>query len=622
MSGPVAGPVAVVLATGAEGLVPDGLGPLVALVASGAVGMSIKNVFDSILSDEEEEGELSGDVGDDMGGDGGLMTEEGDDDLDDLGGLGGDDDIGGFDDGDGFGDMDGGGGGGPATDELENRLDELENEVGSLQSTVNTVRNENEQIGEQVQDLDENIRKLLDIYEMVTRGVNPFADDIQSGAGGGGLDEGSFGLFNDDDDDDEEEIDDEIANADAEGFFDEDLVEEESDDVEGVGDDFGGASDVVDGGADDGEEMGEFDDGGDDFGDMSDFDDGGDDFGDMGDFDDGGDDFGDMGEFDDGGDDFGDMGDSGDDSDGGDDGDGGKSFQELKQEYESGDADWAEGEEPEPEAEAMSDEDELAGLDDGAAADEEPVVEPADDLDGGTVEAVGDGLGGMDGEFDDGAAADEMGGSVVESSDVDDVLPSAGEDDGEAGLGAEPEPEPELDTEPEPEPELDTEPEPEPELDTEPEPEPELDTEPESDPEPATTTTEATETEQVSEAGTDDSAASDDEPGKPYLRALPDGYAADLIVMEWLEYLVSQSGVRETTEAIQYYERIDWLSESVAGELRSFLSGYDGGGAGGSLTIDHHTQSLRYISQLGEDVADGAAMRLLARGGGGDGLQR
>ncbi|MFB6083634.1 MAG: FlaD/FlaE family flagellar protein [Halorientalis sp.] len=590
MSSLAAGPVGYVFAGGVAGLVPEGLAPLVALLASGVVGMSIKNVFDSILSDEEEEGDLGGEMsnsgGGDMGGDGGLMAEDGDDDLDDLGGLGGDDDLGGFEDeGDEFGGMDGGGGG-PATDELENRLDELENEVGSLQSTVNTVRNENEQIGEQVEDLDENIRKLLDIYEMVTRGVNPFADDIQAGAGGGGgFEDGSFGLFSDDEDDDQdEEIDDEIANADAEGFFDEDLVEEEDDEVE---EDLGSVSDAVDTGGDD--DMDDLDDGG-EFGGMDD---------DMNDLDDGGD-FDDFDDFDD---------------DGGDDGDGGKSFQELKQEYESGDADWAEGEESD-DADGDSDESEELADDLGGEAD---TIDEDDDF----KEAVDDGDGFDD--FDDGLddGADEgMDGEVVESTDVDDVLPSAGDDEDEpgddaaGGTAVETEPEPE--SEPEAsgsEPDLEPESEPEPDL----EPEPESEPEPEPESESATTGTAGT-----GQAGTVDSegTAADDGPGKPYLRTLPDGYAADLLVMEWLEFLVAESSVRETTEAIQYYERIDWLDESVATELRSFLSGFDDDGSGGSLTIDHHTRSLRYISQLGEDAADGAAMQLLARGGDGDGLQR
>jgi flagellar protein FlaE len=49
----------------------------------------------------------------------------------------------------------------------------------------------------------------------------------------------------------------------------------------------------------------------------------------------------------------------------------------------------------------------------------------------------------------------------------------------------------------------------------------------------------------------------------------------------------------------------------------------DSGDAG--LTIDHHTQSLQYISQLDGDAAESVALSKLLggpRGGGSDGIQR
>jgi flagellar protein FlaE len=50
--------------------------------------------------------------------------------------------------------------------------------------------------------------------------------------------------------------------------------------------------------------------------------------------------------------------------------------------------------------------------------------------------------------------------------------------------------------------------------------------------------------------------------------------------------------------------------------LQAYLRGFDGGGDS-SLTIDHHTQSLKYISQLN---GGGAGVGMM--GGGLDGLQR
>jgi flagellar protein FlaE len=474
MSGFAAGLVAAV-GYDAAGAVPDGLVPVLVALASGAIGMSIKNVFDSILSDEEDEGEAGGEDlggddlgGEDLGGDGGLMAEEGGDDLDELGGLGGgEEELGGLDE---EGADLGGGGGGASTGQLENQVDELEADMEALESTVNTVRNENEQIGQQVDEVQENIRKLLDIYEMVTRGVNPFADDMQGAGGGPAMDSGGFGLFDEEEGAEEEEsIDEDIATADAEGFFDEDLDDEEADmEVEDMmGEDTGGELD---------EEADK----------------------------------------------------SGDDGDDG--GDGGKSFDELKEEYESGEADWSEAE-----------------------------------------------LAKMDEELDEMGEADLLG-----EDEPGDAKAAAAEESEAAGAL------------------------------------------PEGDDPAADEATGTEDTSVATDAAIADASGADADPGKPYLGTLPSGYAADLIVVEWLEYLIAESNVHETSQAIGYYERIDWVAEDVGEELRSYLAGFDdGAGAGdGTLTIDHHTQSLRYISQLSGDTADRVAMQLLHRGGGGDGVQR
>lgn len=477
-------------------VIPEGTAmasAMVALLSSGLVGMSIKNMFDSILSDE---GGGDGGGGEEITDGGGLMAEEGgDDEFGDLGGLDdGDDDMDGFGDDD-FGDMDDAAGAG--TDELEHRLDELENEVGSLSSTVSTVRTENEQISESVDEVEENVRKLLDIYEMVTRGVNPFADDIEAGMGGGGGMGGdsSFGLFDDGDDDQEEEedIDDGIANADAEGFFDEDLVEDDDEDDETLSDD--GVGDMF------GEEDSAFED-------------------DDGSFDD---------EFED---------DFDDDADGGDEG--GKSFQELKDEYDSGDAEWAEGEAPE---DAMIDgaPDDEVGLEGDELFEEDDGFEGADD----------------------------------ESAALDDEPASAAEETDESPTEASP-------------------------------------AQPSTPDETVETTEEST--------ATAESAATDG--GKPYLATLPSSFASDLIVVEWLEFLLQQAGHREAARAIDYYETIDWIDEDVAEGLQEVLRGFDDDSGGdGGLTIDHHTRSLQYISQLDDDSGEAVALSKLV-GGGADGLQR
>ena len=150
------------------------------------------------------------------------------------------DDAGFADDGDGdemdgmddWGDLDGGDddwaedAGGDQLGELEDKVSDLETEVSGLSSSMETVKEENRQLAETVDEADETIRKLLDVYEIVTRGINPFVDDAEAMAGA----DGSFGLFGDQAS--EEPIDPDIAEADAESFFDDDFDDFEEADPE------------------------------------------------------------------------------------------------------------------------------------------------------------------------------------------------------------------------------------------------------------------------------------------------------------------------------------------------------------------------------------------------------
>ncbi|WP_259534371.1 FlaD/FlaE family flagellar protein [Halalkaliarchaeum sp. AArc-CO] len=461
--------------------------PTVAWLAAtlGLVGASI---LDRLLDGEDGD---DGD-GDPLGDDGGF----GDDGLggDDLGGDG----LGGDEFGDGLGgefdDFDDGLGGefdeeGADTDELENRLDELENEVATLSSTVSTVRSENEEISETVENIEEDVRNLLDIYEMVTRGINPFVDDEGfDGAGGGG---GDFGLFDDAGAEEEaEELDESVAGAEADEFFDESVVEpdDELDDEldDALGDDLDEESDTTDS---DTTET--------------------------------------------------DMNDEG------------KSFSELKEEYDAGEADWADD---------VGAEDDPA---DGADADDEVSVEP---------------------------------------------IPNEMEEESEPAFETEPEPDPQPGFESEPEPE------PEPEPDPQAGPEPESKQDPRSSPagqgfDPENGRDPAAAGKRNRRRGEDGfeyvSTGGMANQEKPYLTSLPGDYVGDLVVMEWLEFLVSNADVTDAVRAVNYYERIEWITPEVAEGLREFLSGFgrvdlnlvDQPGTD-VLTREHHTQSLRYIMQL------------------------
>jgi len=141
--------------------------------------------------------------------------EESDDDLEEMGDFGGDLDQA-FDD-----DLEGGGPSSGKFSEFDNRIKDIENEVGLVSSKLNTIRGENEEIGRRVQEIEENIRKLLGIYEMVTEGINPFATEVGFGADDG------FGLFAGAKKGQAEEVPDELMSQDAESFFED--VDEDDD---------------------------------------------------------------------------------------------------------------------------------------------------------------------------------------------------------------------------------------------------------------------------------------------------------------------------------------------------------------------------------------------------------
>jgi flagellar protein FlaC len=91
--------------------------------------------------------------------------------------------------------------------------------------------------------------------------------------------------------------------------------------------------------------------------------------------------------------------------------------------------------------------------------------------------------------------------------------------------------------------------------------------------------------------------------GKPYLETLPSGYVADIVVMDWLEFLVEETGIDGAARTIAYYEAIDWIDEPAAETLQTFLNGFGGEVEAdpeprSSLPVAHHNTSLRYISRI------------------------
>jgi len=86
---------------------------------------------------------------------------------------------------------------------------------------------------------------------------------------------------------------------------------------------------------------------------------------------------------------------------------------------------------------------------------------------------------------------------------------------------------------------------------------------------------------------------------KPYLQGLPETYAGELVVFEWLTFLLEAAGFRGANEAIDYYANVGWITDEVNDDLEEYLLGLEGTSAeGGDLSIDEHLLSLVHIAKL------------------------
>ena len=93
--------------------------------------------------------------------------------------------------------------------------------------------------------------------------------------------------------------------------------------------------------------------------------------------------------------------------------------------------------------------------------------------------------------------------------------------------------------------------------------------------------------------------AASGELSKPYLTALPDAYAAERLIFDWLEFLVLKGGYKRTMDALRYYHTVGWLTDDVEVELRDYLVGFSGEVSDTETydVADHHL-SLVYIARL------------------------
>lgn len=100
-------------------------------------------------------------------------------------------------------------------------------------------------------------------------------------------------------------------------------------------------------------------------------------------------------------------------------------------------------------------------------------------------------------------------------------------------------------------------------------------------------------------------AGAGDSTEKPYLSELPKQYESEVTVFEWLDFLINKAGFRATGDALSYYVTIDWITQDVKEELRTYMRGFsevesfdpDKPGPH-ELEKDDHTLSLVYIARL------------------------
>ena len=87
---------------------------------------------------------------------------------------------------------------------------------------------------------------------------------------------------------------------------------------------------------------------------------------------------------------------------------------------------------------------------------------------------------------------------------------------------------------------------------------------------------------------------------RPYLPALPAALPAELLIFDWLEFLLLQAGRESVADAIAFYESVGWVGADAADALEAYLSGLDDprANADNDLDADDHRVSLHYVARL------------------------
>lgn len=87
---------------------------------------------------------------------------------------------------------------------------------------------------------------------------------------------------------------------------------------------------------------------------------------------------------------------------------------------------------------------------------------------------------------------------------------------------------------------------------------------------------------------------------RPYLDRLPASRAAEPVVFDWLDFLLTVGGESGARSALNYYERVGWLSASAREELEAYVDGFSAThrGGDGRLTTADHRESLGFVARL------------------------
>lgn len=87
---------------------------------------------------------------------------------------------------------------------------------------------------------------------------------------------------------------------------------------------------------------------------------------------------------------------------------------------------------------------------------------------------------------------------------------------------------------------------------------------------------------------------------RPYINSFPEGYVAEHLILDWIEFLVFESGIDRARASFEYYDDIGWIGDGAVETLKDYADTFSGVDIEDSrpLTLDHHRVSLVYVARL------------------------